>query len=696
MLHKLASALMTMALIVSLPLGASAESASNAASADAVSNPALGAKPDSITWAPSQALPSFAKAKHLDVTDIVDAPGDIKILLATLQGIVNRAEPRIYLLESEEEGKTTWLNDLHVPYIVEDDYWDIVKKFKNEVKGVIVYDPDVPDSINVATTLAGIKGAVVASPELAKTLSASPYGLKVLDDLQGKFKDRLDAYTWEYEHLWSQTTHRMLVGLSPDTSIKIPPGIPASFETIAQEPTQERDANNRKVYDLDLTPYLGQTSVYLRFDDAFPQDGWGPAVHEVTVKADGVTIAQFVPGTPEEEPYLYDRQNSQVSSGSGGHRFADNDRYFVYRFTPPAGTKELTASVEMWNQFKVSAGNVQPPSSEQKEPYGYLRDYAVANKAMVFWLDSNVPEQKALFEKILSSVKPGTPYLGWFSNDVAGEFEGVEVTSSHGVYVLAADWFSNMTVFSGTRLTQPAPKTAKAPELENKIYVTYTFSEGDNFQYNEHRLRVLWDDPNRGKVPINWTSNPLLYDAAPAFLNYYYKTATKNDEIIAGPSGAGYFYPNAWPEASFADYLKRTFPYLQKTGMTVPYVLNRADGNNVPMSDTVADAYKNQYHAPGLFLSWEDRHGVEVLKNGLPVSTIQGISTVQDGKRILDEAKANWDGQAPLFVSLGVLAWNMTPTDVAALNDSLGSEFQAVTADQYFSLIRQANQLPPR
>lgn len=683
MLHKLASAFMVVALTVSLPLAASAESASNAASGK-------------ITWSPSQALPSFSKVKNLEVADIVNAPGDIKLLLATLQGIVNRTEPRIYLLESEEEGKTTWLNDLNVPYTVEDDYWNIVSKFKNEVKGIIVYDPAVPDSINVATTLAGVKDAVVASPELAKTLTAAPYGLTVLDDLQGRFKNRMDAYNWEYDNLWNQTTHRMLVGLSPDTSIKIPPGIPASFQTIAQETTQERDAKNRKVYDLDLTPFLGQTSVYLRFDDAFPQDGWGPAVHEVTVKADGQVIAQFVPGTPEEEPFLYDRQNSQLSSGSGGHRFADNDRYFVYRFTPPEGTKQLTASVDMWNQFKVSAGNQQPPSSEQKEPYGYLRDYAVANKAMVFWLDSNVPEQKALFEKILSGVEPGTPYLGWFSNDVAGEFSGVEVTSSHGVVVLAADWFSNMTVFSGTKLTESAPKTAQAPKLENKIYVTYTFSEGDNLQYNEHRLRVLWDDPNRGKVPINWTSNPLLYDAAPAFLNYYYRTATANDQFIAGPSGAGYFYPNVWPENSFSDYLQRTFPYLKKTGMTIPYVLNRIGGENVPMSDSVANAYQNQYHAPGLFLSWEDKHGVEVLPNGLPVSTIQGIGTVQDGKNILQAAKANWDGQSPLFISLGVLAWSMTPTDIAALNDSLGSEFQAVTADQYFSLIREANQLTPR
>lgn len=649
---------------------------------------------DSIVWPKHQQLPSFAKVKQLDVADIYDAPGDVKLLMSTLQGIVNRKEPRIYLLENREEGKMTWLNDLKVPYQVQTDYRSLVGKYIGEVKGVIVYDPNVPDSINVATTLAGIKDGVAVSPQLAETLKAPPYNLAVLDDLRGKFKDRLDAYTWQFEHLWNQTTHRMLIGLSPNTSIRIPPGLPASFSTIAQDTTQERNAKNRKVYDFDLSTFLGKESVYLRFDDAFPQDGWGPAVHEVTVKADGAVIAHFIPGTPDEEPFLYDRQNSQLSSGSGGHRFADNDRYFVYKFTPPAGTKQLTASVDMWNQYKVSASNVQPLSSEQKEPYGYLRDYAVANKAMVFWLESNVPEQKALFEKILSAVKPGSPYLGWFSNDVQGEFSSVEITSNHSVYVLAADWFSNMTVFSGTRAEPVEAAETAAPELENKIYVTYTFSEGDNLQYNQHRMRILWDDPNRGKVPINWTSSPLLYDAAPAMLNYYRKTATKNDLLIAGPSGAGYFYPNAWPDATFPDFLKRTNTYLKKTGMTIPYVLNRVANENVPLSDFKAAAYKNIYKAPGLFLSWENRSGVQI-HNGLPESTIHGVGSVQDGKNVLADAKAHWDGKSPLFVSLGLLAWSMTPTDAVSITESLGPEYQVVPADQYFSLIRTANGLPP-
>ncbi|WP_337913882.1 GxGYxYP domain-containing protein [Cohnella zeiphila] len=677
-------AAMSLVLLFAMPLAASAEPAAQ---------PAAQPQSNSISWPQNQELPSFAKVKKLEVADVYDAPGDIKLMLSTLQGIVNRKEPRVYLLESQEEGKLTWLNDLKIPYALHDDYWDLVSTFKKEVKGIIVYDPNLPDSINVATTLAGLKDAVVASPELAQKLTAAPYSLPVLDDLQGRFKDRLDAYSWEYDNLWSQTTHRMLIGLSPDTSIRLPSDNFASFQTIAQETTQERDAKNRKVYDLDLSQFLGKDSVFLRFQDAFTQDGWGPAVHEVTVKADGREIAHFLPGTPDEQPFLFDSGNSQISTGSGGHRFADNGRYFVYKFTPPAGTKQLTVSVDMWNQFLVSASNVQPLSSDAKEPYGYLRDYAVANKAMVFWLGTSDPGEQALFEKILSDVEPGTPYLGWFSDDVSGEFSGVELTSRHGVYVLASDWFSNMTVFSGTKAKQADPKPVKAPQLENKIYVTYTFGEGDNLQYNEHHMRNLWEDPNRGKVPINWTSSPLLYDAAPAILNHYLDTATANDQLVAGPSGAGYFYPNVWPENSFANFLKSTYSYLKKTGMTIPFVLNRISSQDVPLSDSAAAAYRDQYRVPGVLLAYNNSNEVEI-QDGLPVTTMRGISTVADGQKLLSDIKSKWDGKSPQFVSISVSAWNMTPTDVLALNDSLDSDYQAVLADPFFALIREANGLP--
>ncbi|WP_211746118.1 GxGYxYP domain-containing protein [Paenibacillus sp. Marseille-Q4541] len=684
MIRKLTVLSMALVCTLSLSFGATVSATSATDSSEAKSHKS------SIKWPKDQELPTFAKPKRLDVANVYKESGDIKLLLTSLQGIVNREEPRIYVQQNEVDP---WIQDLEVPFKLHDNVMDVFKAYAKEVKGIIVYDPAIPDSINVASTLAGLKDAVVASPELAKQLTAKPYRLKVLDDLQGKFKDRLDAYTWQYENLWSQTTKRMLVGLSPNTSIPMPPNNFDSFSTVAIEKEQVRDGSNRKTYDLDLSSLVGTEAVYLRFQDAFPQDGWGPAVHEITVKADGKDIINFKTGTSEEESYLYDRQNSKFLPGSD-HRFADNGNYFVYEFMPPADTKELTVSVDMRNQFNVSASNVKPFSSEEKEPYGYLRDYAIANKAMIFWLSTDVPEQRALFEKILSEVDQGTPYLGWFANDFEGEVAGIDITSKHGVYVVPSDWFHNMTVFSGTKLKEKQKAKPVTPELNNKIYVTFTFGEGDNLQYDQNHMRNLWEDPARGQVPINWTSSPLLYDAAPAILNYYWSTATDNDQLVAGPSGAGYFSPQVWPETSIKDFMKDSYPYLKKSNMSFPYVLNRELDKDIPLTESIAEAYEKYLKVPGLFLGAGDKMGVEIVNGTLPVSMLRGVATVQDGKDILKEFKESWDGNSPTFISVGINAWSMRPSDVLAIAESLGSEYEVVRADQYFSLIREANGLP--
>src|SRR6266540_1818775 len=224
-----------------------------------------------ISWPQGQALPHFAVANHVDAASIDGLPADQQLMFTSLQGVVNRTRPRIYL---------------------------------------------------------------------AQRLAAPPYSLPVIEDLRGRFTSRLDAYTWQYEHLWPEATHRMLIALDP------------------------------------------------------------------------------------------------------------------------------------------------------RAHFGFLRDYAVANRAMVFWLDSNIPGERALFERILGDVAPYTPYLGWFAQDVAGEFSGTQLCSEHSVYVLAADWFSNMTVWSGTRASTAAPPAPPTPALENKIYVTFTMSEGDNLQYNQRRMRL--------------------------------------------------------------------------------------------------------------------------------------------------------------------------------------------------------------
>ena len=73
-------------------------------------------------------------------------------------------------------------------------------------------------------------------------------------------------------------------------------------------------------------------------------------------------------------------------------------------------------------------------------------------------------------------------------------------------------------------------------------------------QYVEHLMRKLWNNSDRGKVPMGWTLSPAMVDAMPGALNYYHQTSTDNDVLISGPSGYGYAYPNNMIPSFFVQF----------------------------------------------------------------------------------------------------------------------------------------------
>ena len=115
-----------------------------------------------ITWPEGQALPGFAVAKSLTVVNIESVSESEKVLFGTLQGIVNRTEPRIYLEQPRDEGAYTWLNDgLNIPFEEIDDPWLLLEQFGSEVAGIVVTDPAISHTVNVASTIAGLQGGIV-------------------------------------------------------------------------------------------------------------------------------------------------------------------------------------------------------------------------------------------------------------------------------------------------------------------------------------------------------------------------------------------------------------------------------------------------------------------------------------------------------------------------------------------------------
>ena len=646
-----------------------------AAGAGALNWSALAQTPngDNLIWPRDRALPVFPPALSFQAADLTSLSGDQQGLLVTLQGIVNRKLPRLYFYWGTDPTNQEWLVTSKVPYKMVSDPMGLVDQYRQEISGAVIYDPNLPDTVNIATSLAGFKGGVIATADLAKSLN-----LPILDDLRGRFNTKLDAYTWALNNLWPRLSNRVVTAISPTSTVTVPN---VQWTTLLQETRTIHDGSNKALYTADLTPFLGGEAVYVRYQDANQNDGWGPSVSLVTIIADGNVIASFQPASAAEQPYLFDPDGSQTTSG---WRFADHTSYFIYKFVPPAGTKQLTLQTEMWNQFLVTATNTAP-SIQVANPN--FRDYIVAVNAPVFWLDPEDTDESALFTEALKLMQPDAPYLGWFPQ--GHEMTGVTLCGQNSSPVVAADFFYNGSALSGVYANVFSRKSCPpVPKIANKIYLTLTMVEGDNIQYNQHRMRQIWDDPNRGQTPINWSVSVLLADIAPSMLHYFQQTQTENDLLVAGPSGAGYTYPDVWPAATLPGFIQRSGQYMQRTGMNVLFAYNRNGSTDVPFSASIIDLYKQ--YVPGLLgivYNFESSSQISMM-DGVPVATLLGMNDLSSSQSELANIASSWNGTSPLFIAGGVESWNMTPTDVNTLVSSLGPQFVVLRGDVFFQLYK--------
>jgi hypothetical protein len=214
---------------------------------------------------------------------------------------------------------------------------------------------------------------------------------------------------------------------------------------------------------------------------------------------------------------------------------------------------------------------------------------------------------------------------------------------------------------------------------------------------NQHRMRLMWDDGSRGKVPLGWTMSPLLADAAPAMLSYYDGTASPLDEIIAGDSGAGLAYPSSWPDSKFWIYATATQMYMNRAGMTSIAISNKPD-TDVPLDLVDAEAYANIVNPAGVFdyPAFNTTTSVTILNGTTP--EVHGVNTCGAAalQSAITAAAVGWiPGLSPArFVSIQASGWCDEPSDVVPVLQSLSPSFQVVTPNSFFELVRQDSGLP--
>jgi hypothetical protein len=512
-------------------------------------------------WAGTRLLPAFEAARELEVYDIRAAPYDVQLCATALAGLVNRRQPRVYLLSNGDDEVLLRGLLAHIParfHVLppESAILEILGRYANDVQGKIIYDPSLLDSVNVATTLAGLRDAVVVSPQLAETLDQLP----VLVDLRiYAWKNRLQAYRWAERNLLKEASPRLVAGLNPQIA-------------------------------------------------------------------------------------------------------------------------------------------------------GSLRSLLVAARAFVYWLDPRFrfPDpfngwsmERCLIRRILATYAPGTPHLGW----VVDERRGVTLASRAALPVVPSDHFSNMEVWIASR--NPTPDTHKGypymseglstpPRIDTqsaKVYVSFTMSDGDNLQYCQHRMYHLWQDAARGSVPLGWTISPLLPEAAPALAEYYRRTASVSDELIAGPSGAGYILPSKWPGAQLDSFLRLTGTRMQRMGLSLIETLDAPLTRFFPhraWQNSYAQALA-PYGVRGMLVGDAYKKTGWWMNNGMPL--VQNLGLVNSVEKALQLIHDNTPAaiNQPQFLSLYAVVWNLTPSDIKRVVASLDDRYVVVTPGTMLSMIAETS-----
>ena len=532
-------------------------------------------------WAASALWPTFQSPNHLDVFDIRGTSQDTQLSITTMTGVINRQQAQVYLLSSADAA--FWFQEVfaQIPHDVSLATGNaaldaMLNRYGSSIQGMIIYDPNSIDSINIATMLAGQRDGMVVSPAQAGALQGPPHQLPVIADLRiYQWKNRIQAYAWAERNLLKNAATNLIAGLDP----------------------------------------------------------------------------------------------------------------------------------------KIS---------------GALRSFLVATRTFIYWLDASkcIPDifngwisECGLMKRIFSAFPAGTIHLGWFVD----EPQGVKLTSKAAMPVLASDFFENLEVWTSVQNVQSTDQTrnvgtglapssatdlnivedqgeAEVPDQARtvgagltpalsagvpKAYVSFTISDGDNLQYDQHRMAGLWRDPVRGSMPIGWTISPSLVQTAPSLAAYYMGTASSNDELIVGPSGAGYMFPSDWPQVQLPAFLKLTGELMQAMKLNVIQVLD-SESSQAFVNPGLQTAYVDVLTPFGLKgilsgsgqaqSSWKNVSGVPVLQNlGLAGSVSKTVNLVRNA--------------SAQYLNVYVMAWTMTPSDLKQVVQQLGNDYAFVTPGRLLAMI---------
>ncbi|MCB0170733.1 MAG: hypothetical protein KDJ97_09300 [Anaerolineae bacterium] len=465
---------------------------------------------------------------------------DTLIFLTTLQGIVNRDQPRLYLNHDHSRGDAPgvdqfWLDkyqEAGQPYgwladteIVEIDRLDdLLDRFADDIEGVVVWDPAVPATLNVATTIAGVENLAV---------------LRAGSDLTAAVTDRLEI-------------KKSLVDL-------FQPGA----TTLPDSTTPSSGSPKTDAYLWAKEQYLDTGRANAQFL-AYLLDGW-PAVRYAQEKMTRGGVYAL------ERDYVVQQRGFAFDLSPWPDELPNDDP------EQPLGADAATL------QTVVEAAEAQ--AGGLIKVWGFIPWYekyssAVGGKHLATegeWASTWLFSQHG-------------SYLQGGAGDVFGVAMANVSVHKFGPPPAARDYPEPPTE---TDLIAQGYLTPEGQVAPDRTFVMFYAGDYDL----AHPVQVLlanygdqpWLDARRGQVPLAWGFNPALVEDIPAIMTYLYQTKTDQDYFVGANSGAGYVNPDGLSDWQFLRWLWRTRGYYADYGYDVQgFLLN---GNGAQISQRRLSAF---------------------------------------------------------------------------------------------------------
>jgi hypothetical protein len=246
----------------------------------AVPEPASGVGP---VWSPGRYFPKFPATDRVYVIPVRTSFSDnttntwnhdwrinhsfhdmMALTLVSMQGLINRNRPRVYFDWNETFANSAFWIPLMAEHIevIELDLDALsavnflMRRFAYLFDGSVIYDPEVPETINLATMIAGEEDRLILAPEQMGLPGLPMFDnnsdIRQLVQSQGwdtSVTSQTSIYQWVYDNLLGSLEHRIMGFISPG---------PPTSRALNQELTWPLNLAQRDYYIA-----LGLSAIYL-------------------------------------------------------------------------------------------------------------------------------------------------------------------------------------------------------------------------------------------------------------------------------------------------------------------------------------------------------------------------------------------------------------------------------------------------